>query len=119
VESVNSCGGEAKLFGATEFSADLVDGFDAIAFGCPAMGAEELEDTEFLPMFNECEPKLKGKSVALFGSYGWGDGEWARNWADTCTADGANLVCESVICCGEPTTDVDAKLLDLARALVG
>ena len=56
-----------------------MDEYDAIAFGCPALGAEELEESEFGPMFTSCEEKLAGKKIALFGSYGWGDGEWMRN----------------------------------------
>ena len=75
-----------------------MDEYDAIAFGCPAMGAEELEDGEFGPTFTSCEEKLAGKKIALFGSYGWGDGEWMRNWEDNCRADGADLAYESVIC---------------------
>ena len=118
VDGVNSNGGEAKLFTASEFSADLVDDFSAIAFGCPAMGAEELEDTEFLPMFNDCEPKLNGNKIALFGSYGWGDGEWVRTWTDTCVADGAIITHDAVICAGEPTDDTDAELVELAKSLL-
>jgi flavodoxin short chain len=118
VDGVKANGGEATLFNASEFSADLVSTFDGIAFGCPAMGSEELEDTEFLPMFTACEPNLKDKNIALFGSYGWGDGEWIRLWADTCTNDGANLVCDSVICSGEPTPETDDQLVELAKALL-
>ena len=65
-----ACG--AQLFTAEEFSADQVAKYNAIAFGCPAMGAEVLEEAEFEPMFSSCKPKLGGKRVALFGSYGWG-----------------------------------------------
>ena len=72
-----ACG--AQLFTAEEFSADQVAKYDAIAFGCPAMGAEVLEESEFRPMFDACKPHLQGKKIALFGSYGWGDGEWMRN----------------------------------------
>lgn len=104
-EGAKSAGAEVSVFNVTDFSADKVDEFDAIAFGCPAMGAETLEDSEFEPVFNECEPKLNGKKIALFGSYGWGDGEWMRNWEDTCKGDGANLVCESVICNDAPDDD--------------
>lgn len=118
VDSINTQGGKATLFIATEFSADLIDNFDSIAFGCPAMGTEELEDSEFLPMFSECESKLNGKKIALFGSYGWGSGEWIKTWADTCTSDGAILVCDSVICCGEPTSETDTQLLNMANALL-
>ena len=104
-EGAKSAGAEVSVFNVTDFSADKVDEFDAIAFGCPAMGAETLEDSEFEPVFNECEPKLNGKKIALFGSYGWGDGEWMRNWEDTCKGDGANLICESVICNDAPDDD--------------
>lgn len=104
-EGAKGAGAEVSVFNVTDFSADKVDEFDAIAFGCPAMGAETLEDSEFEPVFNECESALNGKSIALFGSYGWGDGEWMRNWEDTCKGDGANLVCESVICNDAPDDD--------------
>ena len=76
--------------------------FDVVAFGCPAMGAEVLEESEFEPMFTACLPELSGKTIALFGSYGWGDGEWMRTWEDDCRANGMKLVCDSVICCEEP-----------------
>ena len=66
------------MFTAGAFDAGQVENFDAIAFGCPAMGAEELEESEFEPMFSACEQKLTGRPTALFGSYGWGDGEWKR-----------------------------------------
>ena len=69
----------------------MVSGFDAIGFGCPAMGAEVLEETEFDPMFSACLPELSGKRVALFGSYGWGDGQWMRDWQDRVTGAGAQL----------------------------
>ena len=97
VEGAQKVGAETELFSATEFDSDKMDLFDAVAFGCPAMGAEELEDGEFAPMFEGCESKLSGKKIALFGSYGWGDGEWMRTWEDTCQNKGAALACDSVI----------------------
>ena len=112
-EGAKSAGAEAQLFTAAEFEGDKMDAFDAVAFGCPAMGAEELEDTEFGPMFEGCEGKLSGKKIALFGSYGWGDGEWMRTWEDTCRGKGAALACDSVIC--QETPDDDA--LDACRKL--
>ena len=66
------------------------------------MGAEQLEESEFEPMFTACRPGLRGKKIALFGSYGWGDGEWMRTWEDDCRANGMKLVCDSVICCEAP-----------------
>ena len=91
VDGVREGGAEAELFTASEFDASMLSSFDAVAFGCPSMGSEQLEDSEFEPMFNSCESDLGGKKIALFGSYGWGDGEWMRSWEETCTADGAVL----------------------------
>ena len=84
-------GAGAECFAVSEFSGNVED-YDAIALGCPAMGAEELEDSEFEPFFAGIEGKLSGKKIALFGSYGWGDGEWMRQWQDRVTGDGATLV---------------------------
>ena len=95
----------------------MVGDFDAIAFGCPAMGAEELEETEFAPMFQSCESALSGKKVALFGSYGWGDGDWMRSWEDTCRDDGAVLACESVICQEQPEDEALGQCKALGAAL--
>ena len=107
-----------ETFTADAFSADKVDQFDAIAFGCPSMGAEQLEDGEFEPMFDSCKPSLKGKKIALFGSYGWGDGEWMRTWEEDCDAIGANRVCDSVICCEAPDADALAACENLGKALL-
>ena len=116
-EGARKAGASAELFTATEFDGGKVDAFDAIAFGCPAMGAEELEDSEFAPMFESCENKLSGKKIALFGSYGWGDGEWMRTWEDTCRNDGASLVCDSVICQEAPDDDALNACRSLGEAL--
>ena len=116
-EGARKAGASAELFTATEFDGGKVDAFDAIAFGCPAMGAEELEDSEFAPMFESCESKLSGKKIALFGSYGWGAGEWMRTWEDTCRNDGASLVCDSVICQEAPDDDALNACRSLGEAL--
>lgn len=108
---------EGKLFTASEFSADKLADYDAVAFGCPAMGAEVLEESEFQPMFDECKPHLSGKKIALFGSYGWGDGEWMRTWEEDCLAAGALLACDSVICQDDPDADAIAACQKLAEAL--
>lgn len=117
VDGAKNAGAEVTLFTAAEFSADKMSEFDAIAFGCPSMGAEELEDTEFEPMFSACKPALKDKKIALFGSYGWGDGEWMRTWEDTCKNDGAILACESVICNEEPDDEANEACEALGKAL--
>ena len=109
----------ADLFTASEFGADKAANYDAFAFGCSAMGAEQLEEDEFEPMFTGCESALSGKKLALFGSYGWGDGEWMRTWEDTCRSDGAVLACESVICCEAPEDDALAQCKKLGATLAG
>lgn len=112
-----AAGAEVSVFTPDTFTADKMDEFDALAFGCPAMGAEELEDTEFEPMFNDCRAKLSGKKIALFGSYGWGDGEWMQTWEGSCKDDGAELACESVICAEEPDDEAKAACQALGKAL--
>ncbi|MGM9936610.1 MAG: flavodoxin, partial [Candidatus Ornithomonoglobus sp.] len=88
---------ETQLFNVSEITADEAAGYDTLILGCPAMGAEVLEESEFEPFFTELEAQLSGKNVSLFGSYGWGDGEWMRSWEERVTEAGAKLVCDSVI----------------------
>lgn len=116
-DGARGAGADVSLLTSAEFTADLVSGFDAFAFGCPAMGAEVLEESEFDPMFSSVEGALAGKKVALFGSYGWGDGEWMRSWEDRCAADSIALTTESVICCGMPDDDALAQCKALGAAL--
>ncbi len=107
----------AELITAAEFSADKANEFDAIAFGCPAMGAEVLEEDEFQPMWDAVKANLSGKKIALFGSYGWGDGEWMRNWEEDAKAAGANLVTDSVTANEAPDDDALAACKALGEAL--
>ena len=104
---------EAMARAVAEVAPGDLNAYAAIAFGCPAMGAEVLEEMEFQPMFDACKRSLGGKRVALFGSYGWGDGEWMRTWESDCDSAGVNLVCESVICTETP----DNAALEACRAL--
>ena len=118
VEGAKEKGAEVVLVHCSDFSAADVAAYDAIAFGCPAMGAEVLEESEFQPMFDEVSTVLGGKKIALFGSYGWGDGEWMRNWEESCKEAGANLVCDSVICQEEPDDEATDACKALGAALV-
>ena len=107
----------AELFAVSEFKGKLSD-YDRIAFGCSAMGAEELDDTEFEPFFASAEKELSGKKIALFGSYGWGDGQWMRDWYDRAVSAGANLVSqEGVIANEAPDGDALAACAALGAAL--
>ncbi len=115
--SAKQNGSEVTLFTSNEFTSDMVDDFDNIVFGCPAMGCETLEDTEFEPMFEACKAKLSGKEIALFGSYGWGDGEWMRNWEEDCKSVGANLIFDSIICNDAPDDEAIEKCQKLGEIL--
>lgn len=116
-EGAKSTGTEVSVLTAGEFSADMADNFMAIAFGCPSMGSEQLEDSEFEPMFDVVSPKLKGKTIGLFGSYGWGDGEWMRNWAEQCSGLGCIMPTDFVICNEAPDDDAIKACKALGEAL--
>ena len=117
-EGVRAAGAEADVYNCTEFSADLMDNYEAVAFGCPSMGSEQLEDTEFEPVFTECEAKLSGKVIGLFGSYGWGDGQWMREWCSRCEAAGANLYDEAgLIANDSPNEEAREACRELGRKL--
>jgi len=116
-EGAAAAGADVTLFTAAEFDASKVDAYDAIAFGCPSMGSEQLEDSEFEPMFDSCKSKLAGKKIVLFGSYGWGDGEWMRNWQADCESIGANLAADPVICNDAPDGDAQEACKALGAAL--
>lgn len=85
-------GAAPTILEASDFGPARLGEFDAVIFGCPAMGAEELEPDEFEPMFADCEKQLKGRTVGLFGSYEWNEGEWMETWQERTEADGANVV---------------------------
>lgn len=107
-----------ELYSVDQFTGDIAE-YDKIAFGCPAMGDEVLEEGEFDPFFSSIEGKLGGKKVALFGSYGWGDGQWMRDWEDRMTAAGAAVVNgEGVIAHEAPDDEALEACKNLGKALV-
>ena len=117
VKGAQSAGASAQLIAAADFDAGKLAAYDAVAFGCPAMGSESLEDGEFEPMFESVKGSLNGKTIALFGSYGWGDCTWMDNWEDDCKAAGAVLACESVTCNDAPDDEALAACKALGAAL--
>ena len=116
-EGAKGAGAEVDVLVANDFNSGKVAEYDGIAFGCPAMGAEQLEESEFEPMFSDLEGSLNGKKIALFGSYGWGDGEWMRNWEEQCIADGAVMAGEGVICNEAPDDTATEQCVALGKAL--
>lgn len=107
---------EVDIVQASDFGADGVAGYDAIAFGCPAMGDEELEGDEFQPMWDDVKPELTGKTIALFGSYDWGTGEWMDTWKDDAEEAGASLA-GTVIANNEPDDEAISACNDLGASL--
>ncbi len=117
-EGVRAAGGEAALLGPGDFSASQFSDYSAVAFGCPAMGSEVLEEAEFEPMFSDLEGSLGGKRIALFGSYGWGDGQWMRDWCARCDNAGANLLDENGLMVNEaPDAEGEEACKELGRKL--
>ncbi|MDR2296688.1 MAG: flavodoxin [Clostridiales Family XIII bacterium] len=113
LEGLRTAGAEAELFTVDKITPAEAAAYERLALGCPSMGAEVLEEAEFEPFFTELEKHITGKPIALFGSYGWGDGEWMRNWKERCEGKGANLATEGLIANEEP----DAVALDACKDL--
>ena len=116
-DGIKEAGNEVDMFEAADFNDGLVGNYDGIAFGCPAMGEEVLEEEEFEPMFESVKGSLNGKKIGLFGSYGWGDGEWMTNWAEDCKAAGCVLVADPVMANDAPDDDAVAACAALGKAL--
>ena len=108
VEGAKRAGADVEMLTAAEADASVLKS-DALLFGCPAMGAEELEETEFEPFFSAIEGKLAGKKVGLFGSYGWGDGEWMRTWTVRVKKAGGVMIADGVIANEAPDEAASAE----------
>ncbi len=119
VNGVKGKGAEADIFQVSEFDLKNLDSYQAIALGCPSMGVEVLEESEFQPFFDDIKTKLSGKKVSLFGSYDWGDGEWMRNWEAECLANNIELIGEPVICKLSPDEEAVIECQALGADLVG
>lgn len=115
-EGARSAGAQPELIQASDFSAGKLDAYDAFAFGCPAMGSEELESDEFEPMWDDVEPRLPGRKVALFGSYDWADGEWMDLWRDRAETAGVT-VSDTVIAKDYPDDEAAEACRNLGAAL--
>ena len=116
-EGAQGAGAEVDVKQVSDITVDQALEYDKLALGCPAMGAEVLEESEFEPFFTELESRLGGKKVALFGSYGWGDGEWLRTWAEDAEAAGARMVVEPIMANGAPDGDAETACAAMGTAL--
>lgn len=118
-EGIKEVGAEAVVVNVADVTADTLKDASAFALGCPAMGAEVLEESEMEPFVAKLEEYVQGKKIGLFGSYGWGDGEWMRDWVDRMTNAGAVVIDgEGVICQDAPDEEVHNKCKELGKKLV-
>lgn len=111
-----TAGAEVELKHVSYISPDIVDGYNIIALGSPAMGVEVIEEQEMEPFVESISTKINGKKIALFGSYGWGDGEWMRSWEDRMKDYGAQIV-DTVIVNETPEGESEQECIGLGAKL--
>lgn len=117
-QGIRESGKEAETLTVSQITADTLKEAQAFALGCPAMGDEVLEESEMEPFMEQLDPMISGKQIGLFGSYGWGGGQWMREWQDRVMADGAVVAGgEGIIAQEMPDEDVLAACRNLGRIL--
>ena len=116
-DGVTAAGAEAKIIPVENAGAADIADVKAFALGCPSMGAEQLEESSMEPFVEEILGSVSGKKILLFGSYGWGDGEWMRTWESDCMTLGVTMACEPVICNATPDEAAGAECEALGEAL--
>lgn len=114
-EGAKGVGADVTIYNASDFNSSIAADFDGIAFGCPSMGAEVLEEMEFQPMWDEVKSTISDKKVALFGSWGWGGGAWMDDWEEDASENGITLVCDSVICMEYPDDETLSDCMKLGE----
>lgn len=116
-QGIREGGKEAKIVNVENFSADELKDCSVFALGCPSMGVEVLEEGYMEPFMCDVDGFAAGKKIGLFGSYGWGDGEWMRSWEEKCQNDGVALAIDSVICNEDPDDEAQAACIELGKAI--
>lgn len=116
-EGAKSAGASVSLKNVSEASVEDVLNADVAILGCPSMGSEVLEESEFEPFMESVDSKISGKKIGLFGSYGWGDGEWMRDWAERVKNNGATLLEEPLIINEMPDAKGEALCKELGEKL--
>ena len=104
-KGINDSGKEAVVQYVSEASVSELQDAKVFALGCPAMGAKVLEEGEMEPFVSEVEGIAAGKKIALFGSYGWGDGQWMRDWEERMSGCGAAIINGAGLICHETPDD--------------
>jgi len=115
---IEEAGGTAKVIAVSDARVDMIKDAQVFALGCPAMGAESLEESEMEPFVTELESFASGKKIALFGSYGWGGGEWMRDWEKRMQDAGAQILNgEGIVCNEAPDEDILAQCRELGKKM--
>ncbi|PID82811.1 MAG: flavodoxin [Clostridiales bacterium] len=117
-EGASARGADVEIKKVEHATIDDVENADVVALGCPSMGNEVLEESEMEPFVEDIEVVSNGKNMVLFGSYGWGQGEWMEDWKDRMESCGANLVAECLIINETPDNDGLEKCRDLGAEIV-
>ena len=115
-EGIAKAGKSAEVINVSNANADIFDNEEIVILGCPAMGDEVLEENEFEPFVEEISSKISGKKVALFGSYGWGDGQWMRDWQERMESLGCTLIDDGLIIQYEPE-DNSSECIELGMTI--
>ena len=110
-------GNQVDVLNVSDTDVDTVLGYDKIAFGCPAMGDESLEEVEFEPFYTDIKGRLCGRPVVLFGSYSWAEGAWMETWQEDARSNGLNLVADGLICFEAPEGDTEDACRKLGETL--
>lgn len=119
-EGVKEAGAEAELIIAEAATPDMISDAKAFALGCPSMGSEQLEETVMEPLMCDLDGAISGKTVVLFGSYGWGSGEWMQDWEERISSDGAAVWNnEGIIANNAPDGEALESCKDAGKALAG
>lgn len=119
-EGIEQAGKRAKVISVSDISANILKEATVFALGCPAMGIEVLEESEMEPFVTELEGIVKDKKIVLFGSYGWGDGEWMRNWEERMKLAGAQIIHgKGIIAQDEPTEEIIQECQETGREMTG
>ena len=118
VEGAQAAGAEAEIFSVDAFGVDKMKDYQGFLFGCPAMGCEVLEESEFEPFFTEAEAHLDGIPVGLFGSYGWGSGEWLQDWQERSKKAGAKVYKDGLMINNTPDDDGLVQCREFAQGFV-
>ena len=115
-EGIANGGKNAEVINVSNANADIFDNEEIVILGCPAMGDQVLEENEFEPFIEEISSKISGKKVALFGSYGWGDGQWMRDWQERMESLGCTLIGDGLIIQYEPE-DNSSECIELGMTI--